>query len=75
MKRSKRDVLIEFVGLRLLTDAEADQLRASVIELKPKTHLVLANWRWLEARGIAEAKAAQLVEALNGMGLRFKVNQ
>jgi hypothetical protein len=72
MKR-KPNIKIELTG-RCLTDAEADALRADVAAMKPKTHLVMSGWRWLEVRGLSETKAAQLIEALHRLGLRFTVN-
>ena len=73
MKRTKRNILIEFVGQRLLTTDEAEQVRATVAALKPKMHLVMANWRWLECRGLGEAKAKALIETLEALpGVRFK---
>lgn len=73
MKNGKRrNIKIEFDGGRYLSADEADAIRAEVAAMKPKTHLVLSNWRWLECRGLAEAKAAQLIETLRALGLRFR---
>lgn len=71
MKRNR--ILIELTARYLTTD-EADQVRAEVAAMKPRVHLIAANWRWIEARGLAEAKAAQLIETLREMGLRFMVS-
>src|SRR5215831_3661603 len=53
-----------FVGGRLLTDSEDDAVRELVAALRPKTHLVMAGWRWLECRGLGERKMTQLIETL-----------
>jgi hypothetical protein len=71
--KRKRDIKIELTG-RYLSEREADAIRATVAEMRPRMHLILPNWRWLECRGVNEQKAAQLIEALNALGLRFKVN-
>src|SRR5262249_50488799 len=75
VKRGNRDLKLEFVGQRNLTDSEADTIRATVAAMRPKMHLILPNWRWLECRGLGEQKAAQLIEALDALqGVRFKVS-
>lgn len=65
-------ILIELTARLLATD-EADQVRELVAAMKPRVHLVAANWRWIEARGLTEEKAARLIESLQSLGLRFKV--
>jgi hypothetical protein len=75
VKRTKRDIKVEFVGGRLLSEGEADEVRALASSFKPKMHLVMPDWRWLECRGLGESNAAQLVDALRALpGVRFKVN-
>ena len=72
MKRTKRDLKLEFTS-RYLSIAEADAIRATVAAMRPKIHLVLSNWRWLECRGIREEAAAKVIEALDALpGLSFK---
>lgn len=65
-------ILIELTG-RYLTDAEADALRSDVAAMKPKLHLVLSGWRWIEARGVSESNALRLIASLQALGLSFKV--
>jgi hypothetical protein len=72
MAALKSRVLIELTG-RYLNDAEADAIRLMVAAMKPKLHLILPRWRWLEVRGLGEAKAARLVERLQALGLRFTI--
>jgi hypothetical protein len=68
----KSRILIDLTG-RYLSEREADQVRAEVAAMKPKTHLILPRWRWLEVRGLSPTKAAQLLEELHRLGLRFTV--
>jgi len=70
MKKSR--IVIELTG-RYLTDDEADQVRLMVATMKPKTHLVMSGWRWIEVRGLSEEKALRLIEELRRRGLRFTV--
>jgi hypothetical protein len=72
MVKRKRDIKVEFVGQRLLSDPEADQVRELAASFKPRVHLVLPAWRYCEIRGIREEAAAKVIEALKGMGLRFR---
>jgi hypothetical protein len=69
--KGKRDVKLKFTG-RALTPAEADLIRTKVIEMRPRMHLVKADWPWIEVRGLPETKANQLTEALSALGLRFR---
>ena len=64
-RNGNRDLKVEFVGQRILTDSEADAIRTTIAAMRPKMHLVMANWRWLEARRLGEQKAAQLIEAID----------
>jgi hypothetical protein len=68
----KPNILIELTG-RYLTDAEADQVRELVAAMKPRVHLIAANWRWLEVRGLSEEQTARLVASLQPLGLRFTI--
>lgn len=54
-----------------LTPMEADEVRAEIIALNPSLHLVMANWPWLEVRGLTELRAKALVERLTERGLKF----
>ena len=56
-----------------LTPIEADEIRAEIVAMKPKVHLVMAGWPWLEVRGLTELRAKGLVERLRGRGMRFHV--
>jgi hypothetical protein len=71
MAALKSRVLIELTG-RYLTDA--DQVRLMVAAMKPKTHLVMSGWRWIEARGLRADQATKLVEDLRQRGLKIKVS-
>jgi len=57
-----------------LTDREVETIRELAASFKPKLHLLKSNWRYCEVRGIAEARSAQLIETLKGMGLQFRVD-
>ena len=56
-----------------LTPMEADEIRAEVAALNPRVHLVLADWPWLEVRGLTEKRAAALVQSFERRGMRFHV--
>ena len=47
---------------RLLTEDEADTLRAFISTQRPKVHLIMANWPWVEVRGLKFDAAKQLIE-------------
>lgn len=55
-----------------LTPSEADEIRAEVAALNPRVHLVVADWPWLEVRGIGEKDAAELVSGIAARGVRFR---
>ncbi|MCI0338632.1 MAG: hypothetical protein L0226_13730 [Acidobacteria bacterium] len=72
MKRTKRNILIELTG-RYLTADEADHVRALATSFKPRVHLVLPSWRYLEIRSVNENAAAKVIEALGALpGVRFR---
>lgn len=54
-----------------LTPMEADEIRAEIVALNPRVHLVLSDWPWLEVRGLTELRAKALLEGLKGRGMRF----
>lgn len=56
-----------------LSPMEADEIRAEIVLLNPKVHLVMADWPWLEVRGLTEKRAAALVERLRERDVRFQV--
>jgi len=56
-----------------LTPIEADELRAEIVALNPKVHLVLADWPWLEVRGITEKGIGELLEKLKMRDVKFRV--
>jgi hypothetical protein len=55
-----------------LTPMEAEEVRAEVVACKPKLHLVMADWPWLEVRGVTELRAKALIEGLRVRGMKFK---
>jgi hypothetical protein len=71
MAALKNRILIELTG-RYLTDAEADQVRLMVAAMKPRVHLITANWRWLEVRGLRSDQATKLIERLKAFRLKFR---
>jgi hypothetical protein len=56
-----------------LSPMEADEIRAEIIALNPRLHLVMADWPWLEVRGISEKDAEQIMESLRARSVRFSV--
>ena len=72
MKRTKRNILIEFVGQRILTDDEVDAIRELAASFKPRIHLIKSDWRYCEVRGIRDEAATKVLDALNALGLRFR---
>lgn len=56
-----------------LTPFEAEEIRNEAKTFKPKVHLVMANWPWLEIRGITDLRAKALIEGLRVRGVRFHV--
>lgn len=69
---TKQTILITLHS-RLLTEDEADELRAFVAGQRPKVHLIMANWPWLEVRGISEQVAQQIVERVRALVPRCSV--
>ena len=56
-----------------LTPIEAEEIRAEVVALKPKVHLVMADWPWLEVRGLTELRGKALLEGLTTRGVKYHV--
>lgn len=55
-----------------LSPAQADEIRAEVVALNPRLHLVMTNWPWIEVRGLTEKRGAAFLEMLKGRGVRFR---
>lgn len=73
-RNGKRDVKVEFLGSRFLTDDEARAIRELAASFNPRVHLVLPAWPFCEVRGVSEQRAAQLIKALKPLpGVRFNV--
>jgi hypothetical protein len=56
-----------------LNQMEADEIRAEIIALNPRLHLVMPDWPWLEVRGISEKQAEGIMESLRARTIRFSV--
>ena len=56
-----------------LTPIEADEIRAEIVTLNPKIHLVMEDWPWLEVRGLTELRAKALLESLERRRVRFQI--
>jgi hypothetical protein len=56
-----------------LTPIEADEIRAEGMLLRPKLCFVMADWPWLELRGLTEKRAEEFLEKLEARGVRFRV--
>ncbi len=72
MKLNTLKILITLVT-RTLTEAEANELRAFIASLKPRVHLVLPDWRWIEAHGLGKQAAHSLLAQVAALGVRFSV--
>lgn len=55
-----------------LTPIEADEIRAEGLALKPQICLVMADWPWIELRGLTEKQTSAFLEMLRARGVRFK---
>lgn len=55
-----------------LTPLEADEIRAEGLALKPQICLVMADWPWIELRGLTEKQTAVFLEGLKARGVKFK---
>jgi hypothetical protein len=73
MSLNKLKILITLTP-RTLTEAEAGESRNFVTTLRPKVHLVLPDWPWLEARGLSESAATQLVEHVREIAPHCRVS-
>ena len=56
-----------------LNPIEADEIRAEIVAMKPKVHLVMAGWPWLEVRGLTEEDAERVFQSLRARDVRFSV--
>lgn len=56
-----------------LTPMEADEIRTEIYALNPRINFVMADWPWLEVRGITDKRAAALLDGLKARGVRFHV--
>ncbi len=56
-----------------LSPIEADDIRAEIFKLNPSLNFVMADWPWLEVRGIKEKEVERVFECLNARSVKFKV--
>lgn len=55
-----------------LTPMKADEIRAEAFALKPQIALVMADWPWLEVRGLKPPDAKNFLEMLTRRRVKFK---
>ena len=55
-----------------LSPIEADEIRAEIFKLNPTLNFVMADWPWLEVRGIKEKEVERVVEILQARSVKFK---
>jgi len=63
-----------------LSPIEADEIRAEIFKLNPTLNFVMADWPWLEVRGIKEKEVRgikekeveRVVEILQARSVKFK---
>jgi hypothetical protein len=56
-----------------LSPLEADEIRAEGLAMKPQICLVMADWPWIELRGLDEKQTAAFLEGLKARGVKFRV--
>ena len=56
-----------------LTPIEADDIRAEGFALNPQICFVMADWPWIELRGLTEKQAAAFLAGLEERRVRFRV--
>lgn len=56
-----------------LTPIEADEIREEAKAMKAKLYFVMANWPWLELRGLTEKQATEFMERLKARDVKFRV--
>ena len=66
LKAKKQNLLFD-VRRQMLTEREADDLRAFVATLKPHVYLIKSAWPWVEVRGLTEVAAQRFRERLRGI--------
>jgi hypothetical protein len=55
-----------------LTVAQADEIRAEAMALKASLYFVMADWPWIEVRGLTEKRGAAFLEMLKARGVKFR---
>lgn len=55
-----------------LTPMEADEIRAEAFALKPQIALVMADWPWIEIRGLKPPDAKKFLEMLAARRVKFR---
>jgi hypothetical protein len=56
-----------------LTPIDADEIRAEGFALKPKICFVMADWPWIELRGITEKQVGEFLEGLEKRGVKYRM--
>jgi hypothetical protein len=52
---------------------EADEIRDEAKALKPSLYFVMADWPWIELRGLKEKRAVEFLQKLEKRGVKFRV--
>jgi len=55
-----------------LTPMEADEIRTEGMALNPQICLVMADWPWIELRGLTEKRREKFLEKLKERGVKFR---